>query len=238
MEKYIGCSGYHYKDWLGTFYPEQMKPKSWLAHYAQQFNTVEINNTFYKIPGRETFDEWDQQTPSDFRFSIKGSRYITHMKKLKDCKPHLEHFYQSIEPLKKKIYTVLWQLPGNLHKNMDKLEMFCQDLDQSYINVIEFRHHSWFDQEVYDLLSAFDIVMCSISAPGDLPEFIEDSTGKIYLRMHGKDEWYSYNYSDDELTTWKKRITHSNANECYIYFNNDVNAYAPNNALKIWNMPG
>lgn len=233
MKKYIGCSGYHYKDWLGTFYPEKIKSNQWLAHYAQHFNTVEINNTFYKIPGHETFDEWYKQTPSHFRFSIKGSRYITHMKKLKDSKLHVEHFYQSIEPLKEKASTVLWQLPGNLHKKMEKMESFCKDLDQSYINVIEFRHISWFDQDVYDLLSSYNVVVCSISAPGDLPEFIEDATGKVYLRMHGQDEWYSYNYSEEELATWKNRIVDSEANECYVYFNNDVNAYAPNNALKL-----
>ncbi len=238
MKKFIGCSGYHYKDWEEDFYPKGMKKNIWLEYYAKHYNTVEINNTFYKIPGRETFDEWNKQTPSHFRFSIKGSRYITHMKKLKDSKPHVDRFYESIEPLKKKINTVLWQLPGNLHKNMGKMESFCKELDSTYINVIEFRHLSWFEQEVYDLLASYNIVVCSLSAPDDFPEFIEDSTGIIYLRMHGKDDWYRYNYSDEELETWKHRIAQSNANECYVYFNNDVNAYAPENALKLSEMLG
>ncbi|MEE4214131.1 MAG: DUF72 domain-containing protein, partial [Bacteroidales bacterium] len=170
MEKFIGCSGFHYSDWKGKFYPEDIKKESWLEYYSQHFNSVEINNTFYKIPEKDALKSWLGQTPPGFSFSLKGSRYITHMKKLKDCRKHAKKFYDAIEPLKKKLGAVLWQLPGNLHRNDAKIEDFCKELDNNITNVIEFRHISWFKREIYDLLSSYDVTVCSLSAPGDLPE--------------------------------------------------------------------
>jgi len=236
MEKYIGCSGYHYKDWKGKFYPEAIDKKTWLRYYAYHFNSVEINNTFYKIPDKKTLNSWMEQTPADFRFSVKGSRYITHMKKLKDTKPHVENFYESIDPLRDKIGAVLWQLPGNLHRNNEKMETFCNELDDSYLNVIEFRHNSWFEKEVYELVSKYNVGVCSLSAPGNLPEILEDGSNIIYLRFHGKEEWYRYHYSDKELENWIGKIKQSNANTSYIYFNNDYNAYAVENGIKMKKM--
>jgi len=233
MEKYIGCSGFHYKDWKGKFYPESIAQGKWLSYYSDNFNSVEINNTFYKIPEHSTLKSWIDQTPSEFRFSVKASRYITHMKKLKDSKIHVGKFYKSIDPLKKKLGAVLWQLPASFHRNDERIETFCRSLDNSFTNVIEFRHISWFEEEVYNLISSFDVSFCSISAPGDLPELIEDSTCKIYLRFHGKEEWYRYNYSNEELDKWKNEIVKSNADICYIYFNNDYNAYAVENGIKM-----
>ena len=233
MKIYIGCSGYHYKDWKGNFYPEDLKKNEWFGYYSGRLNSVEINNTFYKIPETSALKRWIDQTPDDFRFSVKGSRYITHMKKLNDAKPHLDKFYRSIEPLKVKTDVILWQLPGNLRKNTDKLETFCDHLNQKYINVIEFRHKSWFDEKVYDILKNYNVTVCSLSAPGDLPNEIFHQTGRIYLRFHGKNDWYKDNYADEELKDWGKRIKKTNADEVYIYFNNDYHANAAHNAIKL-----
>ncbi len=233
MEKYLGCSGFHYKDWKGKFYPESIDQKKWLRYYSDNFNSVEINNTFYRIPEINTLRSWIDQTPSGFRFSVKASRYITHMKKLKDSKEHVIKFYKSIDPLKKKLGAVLWQLPASLHRNNERIETFCRNLDNSFTNVIEFRHVSWFKKEIYSLLSSFDVTFCSISAPGNLPGLIVDSTGKTYLRFHGKKEWYRYSYSNEELDKWRNKIEKSNAEICYIYFNNDYKAYAVENAIKM-----
>jgi uncharacterized protein YecE (DUF72 family) len=233
MEKYIGCSGFHYKDWKGRFYPESIRPDGWLGYYSEIFNSVEINNTFYKIPEVKTLRSWIDQTPPGFRFSVKASRYITHMKKLIDSKPHVARFYKSIDPLKKKLGAVLWQLPASFHRNDIRIEAFCRNLDNSFTNILEFRHISWFEKEVYTLLSAFDVSFCSISAPGGLPDVFEDSTSKIYLRFHGKEDWYRYNYSNEELDIWKNKIVKSSAKLCYIYFNNDYNAYAVENGIKM-----
>ncbi|MFO7754735.1 MAG: DUF72 domain-containing protein [Bacteroidales bacterium] len=236
MKKYIGCSGFHYKDWEGKFYPEAIDKEAWLHYYSQHFNSVEINNTFYKTPGKETLKAWIQQTPDEFRFSVKGSRYITHMKKLKDSKTHIDKFYRSIDPLSKNLGAVLWQLPANLHRDDEKMETFCKDLDSSFLNVIEFRHSSWFDKEIYNLLSSYGITVCSLSAPDNLPEFLEERTGNIYLRFHGKKEWYNYQYDNKELEKWKDKIEKSVADLAYIYFNNDYNAYAVENCSKMKTM--
>jgi len=236
MKKYIGCSGFHYKDWEGKFYPAAIDKKAWLHYYAHHFNSVEINNTFYKIPDKNTLKEWMHQTPGEFRFSVKASRYITHMKKLKDTKTHIEKFYSSIDPLSKKLGAVLWQLPANLHRDDKKIETFCKDIDNSFLNVIEFRHSSWFDEEIYSLLASYGIPVCSLSAPDKLPEFLEHKSGKIYLRFHGKEEWYNYHYSNKELEKWKEKIERSGAELVYVYFNNDYNAYAVENCSRIKTM--
>lgn len=233
MSKYIGCSGYHYNDWKGKFYPEDLHKDKWLEYYAKHFSSVEINNTFYKIPDASTLKEWIDITPDYFNFSVKGSRYITHMKKLKDVEKHLNRFYEAIEPLKEKTKVILWQLPGNLHKNENKIEEFCKLLRKDYKNVIEFRHLSWFSDEIFNILSANDVITCSLSAPGDLPEDLYPQKDTIYLRFHGKKEWYKDNYSNDELMNWSKRIKNSGAEEVYVYFNNDHNAYSTMNAEKL-----
>ncbi len=233
MAYYVGCSGYHYKDWRGKFYPEDLKKEKWLEYYAEHFNTVEINNTFYQIPEKKTLKEWVKITPDGFRFTVKGSRYITHMKKLKDPEEHLDNFYDGIEPIKEKTGVILWQLPGNLHKNEEKIENFCRLLDRDFLNVIEFRHSSWFTEDIYNLLAGYDVITCSLSAPDDLPEFLEDRTKKVYLRFHGKEEWYKYKYSEEELEGWADRMKRSRAKDYYVYFNNDVGANSVENALML-----
>jgi len=232
MKSYTGCSGFHYKNWKGDFYPEDLKQKEWLPFYARHFNTVEINNTFYNTPKKSTFENWLEQTPKGFRFAVKGSRYVTHLKKLRDSEEHTRNFYQAIEPLAEKINAVLWQLPRNQHRDVEKIEKFCQSLSKDFVSVIEFRHPSWFEEKIYELLAKYNVVTCSLSAPDNLPEVLENKTGKAYLRLHGKKNWYDYYYAESELKKWSGRIKKSNIKEIYIYFNNDMHT----NAVKNGNM--
>lgn len=232
MEKYIGCSGFHYKDWKGDFYPEKLPKSKWLEYYAERFNTVEINNTFYGTPSEKTFKNWHDSTPDEFRFTVKGNRYITHLKKMKDVKNQVAEFYQTISPLQQKVECVLWQLPGNQHKDTEKLSAFCQWLEPSFVNVIEFRHNSWFCDEVYDILRSNTVSFCMISAPGELKEDVEATTDSAYIRFHGKEEWYKYLYTENEIKQWTEKIKNLDISTLYVYFNNDYGGNSITNAMK------
>lgn len=229
MECYFGCSGYAYKDWKGKFYPEDVPRDKWLSYYAETFKTVEINNTFYQLPKAETFKSWYDNTPDDFKFTIKGSRYVTHLKKLKDINQPMSEFYQGIDSLKGKTECILWQLPAKLRYNKEKLEAFCQQMSDEYNNVIEFRHPSWFVEEALDILQKYNVVYCIISAPDDLPESIHVTAQKAYVRFHGKTQWYDYEYGKDELDIWHHKLKSLHTDKLFVYFNNDVNGYAIDN---------
>ena len=242
MKTYIGCSGYHYDDWKEKFYPEDLKKREWLEYYSKHFNTVEINNTFYKMPVEKDLKKWKENTPKNFKLTVKANRYFTHQKKLKiddDFEERLETFVKLAEGLGEKLGCILWQLPGNLHKNVQKIKDLGKLLDKNQPNVIEFRHESWFDDEVYDMLSEQNISYCMLSAPDDLPEEAKASTKIAYLRLHGKKDWYRYNYSQNELRSWEKRLRGlKNVSELYVYFNNDQNAYAVENAKQLQSLLG
>ncbi len=234
MRTYTGCSGYHYSDWKDQFYPEDLPKDRWLAYYADHFNTVEINNTFYKMPSEGDLKQWKEQTPAHFRFTIKANRFFTHLKKMKqddDFKQRLDDFREILKSLDNKLSCVLWQLPGNLHRNLSKLESFCNLLDQGVNHVIEFRHASWFDEEVYEVLEQEGVSFCMLSAPDELPEEVRAITSTAYIRFHGKDRWYDYHYSKKELRDWKERLERlEDVDSLFTYFNNDQHAHAVENA--------
>lgn len=233
MTYYIGCSGWSYKHWKGMFYPDDLPQTKWLQYYVKYFNTVEINSTFYRFPKQETLLHWCEETPDNFRFTLKGSRYITHMKKLKNVEEHLQNFYEQARVMGNKIGCILWQLPPNLHRNDEKLKAFCQALSSNFNNVIEFRHQSWFDDTVYKILQEHNVGFCIISTP-DFPEIVKETTDLAYIRFHGKDEeWYTYYYSEDELRKWAQQIKKLEAHHKYIYFNNDYQAHAVQNAQQL-----
>ena len=237
MKIHIGCSGYSYDDWRGEFYPDDLPKDQWLSFYADHFSTVEINHSFYKFPEKDQFKKWMDETPGHFRFTIKGHRYFTHMKKFntdKDFGKKLDDFQETLPPLKEKLGCVLWQLPGNLHKDTSKLDSFCKMLNTGHQHVFEFRHESWFDDEVYDLLGGHNAGFCILSAPDNLPEDMVLTGKTAYIRFHGKKEWYDYLYSDKELKTWKKRIDDiDGADRLYVYFNNDQHAHSVKNARRL-----
>jgi uncharacterized protein YecE (DUF72 family) len=234
MKVYIGCSGYHYPSWKKAFYPEDLPKDQWLEYYAKHFNTVEINNTFYKMPTEFAFQEWRDKTPANFKFTVKANRYFTHLKKLNidaGFRERLQSFNKTISVLEDQLGCVLWQLPGNLHRDVDKLENLCKMLDKNMRHVIEFRHPSWFNEKIYDVLSAQDVSLCILSAPNHLPEEVRATNKTAYLRLHGKDSWYDYHYTDQELKNWEKQLKKlKQPGQLYVYFNNDQYAFAPDNA--------
>jgi uncharacterized protein YecE (DUF72 family) len=234
MEVYIGCSGFRYEDWKNHFYPGNLSRDHWLEYYSQYFNSVEINHTFYSYPREENLRCWLDNTPDDFRFSIKAHRFFSHQKKLETDASFLEsldEFQSTLHVLKEKLGCVLWQLPGNFHKDVPRFQTFCSKLDRSMRHAIEFRHPSWFNESVYEILRECDVSYCILSAPNGLPEDLVATNKTAYLRFHGKSTWYNYLYTVDELFDWKERLDKLNdIDQLFIYFNNDHNANAIQNA--------
>ncbi len=233
---YIGCSGWSYNSWVGRFYPPELKKKEWLEYYAQHFDTVEINMSFYRFPARKTLTAWYNKTPRGFLFTLKANRMITHVKKLKGTEKSLGLFYSLADELKDKLACILFQIPPSLtkDKHIKTLEGFLKSLSPDHRNVIEFRHKSWFCKEVYDLLSSDKAIFCIVSAPKLPSDAVV--TGKFaYVRFHGVDSWYDYHYSKEELRKWAEEIKKLKV-ETFAYFNNDWYAYAPNNALDLGRM--
>ncbi len=236
MPRYrIGCSGFLYDSWRGVFYPEHLPHNKWLSFYMSKFNTVELNVTFYRLLKKEAFERWYKETPPDFTFSLKGSRFISHVKKLKDVDLPISTFFNATAPLMEKLEVVLWQLPPNLKLNMRNLEDFVDNLKQYPVrHVFEFRHKSWLAKKVFNLLSAANIGICM----ADWPEFINDlpvTADFVYIRRHGEGGSYATNYSTEQLKKDAKKIKDylKLGKDVYFYFNNDAFAYAPRNALEL-----
>ncbi len=236
MPRYrIGCSGFLYDSWKGPFYPEDLPHKKWLSFYMEKFNTVELNVTFYRLLKKEAFERWYKETPHDFTFCLKGSRFISHVKKLKDVELPLATFFNATAPLLEKLEVVLWQLPPNLKLNMKNLEEFVENLKQYPVrHVFEFRHKSWLSKKVFSLLSASNIAVCM----ADWPHFIDElplTADFVYMRRHGEGGSYATNYTTEQLKKDAKRIKEylKIGKDVYIYFNNDTFAYAPKNALEL-----
>jgi len=236
MPRYrIGCSGFLYDSWRGTFYPEELPHKKWLSFYVEKFNTLELNVTFYRLLKKEAFDRWYKETPQDFTFSLKGSRFITHVKKLKDVELPLSTFFNVTAPLMEKLDVVLWQLPPTLKVNMKNLEDFIETLKKYPVrHVFEFRHKSWLTNKVFNLLSASNIAVCM----ADWPEFIDElplTADFVYIRRHGEGGSYATSYTQEQLKRDAKRIKNylKQGKDVYIYFNNDAFGYAPKNAMEL-----
>jgi uncharacterized protein YecE (DUF72 family) len=235
----IGTSGYSYKHWSnGIFYPPEISSHNWLEYYCQFFNTVELNVTFYRLPKKETFKKWYERTPDNFTFALKGSRFITHIKKLNNCKKALELFFSYTQELKGKLGVVLWQLPPNLIFNEERIKNFCQllktnNISQNISQAFEFRNESWFCSELYNILEDYNFSL-GIAHSKHWPCIEKMTANFIYLRFHGGEELYSSNYSDSELKYWADKGKHwlSEGKSIYAYFNNDAYGYAVKNALK------
>jgi len=242
---FIGTSGYDYRHWWdGVFYPREIPQKKWLQFYSKKFNSVELNVSFYRLPTKQTFESWYERTPGDFVFSVKGSRFITHVKKLTNCEEPLNLFFENARDLKEKLGVVLWQLPPNLHFNSDKLATFCRLLMQNetareHRHAFEFRHQSWFCDEVYELLRRFNFSLCiAHSARWPYDEIV--TADYVYLRFHGGEMLYGSNYSEEELANWASRakVWLSEGKDIYAYFNNDAYGYAVVNALRFRELLG
>ncbi len=232
MKCYVGCSGWQYGHWKGLFYPEDLPRKSWLGFYTQHFNTVEINSTFYHFTKEKTFQKWYDSTPENFMFSVKANRMITHNKKLVGVEELVKEFYKNVSALKEKLGCILWQLPPSIHmdRDLEKVKNFLDLLDRNFRNVIEFRHKSWFCEEAYDMLRGKNVAFCCVSAPR-LPDDIVSTASFMYVRFHGKNQWYRYNYDHEELRHYAEAMRAEKVDEIFCYFNNDFGGYAPENAM-------
>ncbi len=254
----IGTSGWHYADWQGRFYPKKLPKNKWFEFYAKDFDTVEINNTFYHQPKEQTFQNWRKQAPKNFLFTVKANRFITHIKRLKEPEEPLERFFKGVLLLKENLGPILYQLPPGLHKDLNRLKSFLEVLRNVILNeaqrseeslsrlpdsspafgglrmtesVFEFRHKSWFSEDTCDLLRKFNTGFCIHDMPGmKVPRVV--TCDIIYVRFHGPTGRYQGNYSRAALQGWAKWIKDNlkGKKAVFAYFNNDYNAYAINNA--------
>jgi uncharacterized protein YecE (DUF72 family) len=229
---HVGTSGWHYKHWLGVFYPEDLPAKDMLKFYSRNFPTVEINNTFYHLPGAATFEQWRLTTPKEFLFAVKGSRFITHMKKLKDPETSTEKFFVGAEKLGPKLGPVLFQLPPGWHLNAERLAEFLAVLPKGLQYAFEFRDESWHVRAVYNLLRRYNAAFCIFDLSGkETPhEITADFT---YVRFHGPGEArYAGSYPSQVLENWAERLRtwRKDLADVYVYFNNDVGGHAIKNA--------
>jgi uncharacterized protein YecE (DUF72 family) len=230
---HVGCSGWNYRDWRERFYPKCLPARAWLAHYAAEFDTVEVNTTFYRLPKRESVAAWVQQTPPDFVFAVKASRYLTHIKRLTDMGQGVSRFYERIEPLVEagRLGPVLWQLPPNFHRNDARLRDALACLPAGR-HVFEFRHESWFAPEVLELLRANNVAVCIAHHPerpwAAVPRLTADFA---FVRFHFGARGRRGNYSPAEIEEWASRIRPlAREAEVFAYFNNDWEGFAIANA--------
>jgi uncharacterized protein YecE (DUF72 family) len=231
---HIGCSGWNYASWKHEFYGG-LPARLWLKHYAEHFDTVEVNNTFYRLPSSDAVANWERTVQPGFIFTIKASRYLTHIKRLTDVGTGLQRFYERLEPLlgSPKMGPILWQLPPNFQRDDDRLARALAALPREQRHCFEFRHPSWFVEEVYDLLRAHDVALVI----GDRPEVKEFqahvfTTDWTLVRFHYGSRGRRGNYSEAELEGWAQRFENwSPEVEIFAYFNNDWEVFAVRNAL-------
>lgn len=229
---HIGTSGWSYKHWRGTFYPQEIKIKDHFNYYTRHFNTVEINNTFYGLPSAETFLKWNNAVNDAFLFVIKANRYITHIKKLSNASESMTLFMERIKLLGKKLGPVLFQLPPTLKPNLEILEIFLQELPENHRYVFEFRNKDWHTEELYLLLKKYNCALCIYELAGYMSP-VKITANFVYLRLHGPDDKYQGNYSDEILKEWAAQCREwSETKEVFVYFDNDEKGYAAFNALK------
>lgn len=234
---HIGTSGWNYDHWKGPFYPEELPASQMLDHYTMHFKSVELNNSFYHLPKRATLEKWRELTPVGFVFSVKASRYITHMKKLKDPEASVKKFFERITALDDKLGPILFQLPPHWQFNQQRLQQFLECLSQDFRYTFEFRDPSWINDETFERLARFDAAFCIYELDGHLSPK-EITTDFIYIRLHGPDGPYQGNYDDQTLSGWSGAISAwaRQGLSIYCYFDNDEAGYAPQNALRLQSM--
>ena len=239
-ELFIGCSGFSYPHWHERFYPDKLQQKSWFDYYCATFSSVELNVTFYRTLKPEVFARWQAASPHGFTFSVKGSRFITHIKRLANPEIPLARFFEGVLLLGEKLRVVLWQIPPDLACNIERLKLFLELLaGYPARNALEFRHASWCCEEVIALCREARVALCM----ADWPDFISElplTAGFVYLRRHGRGGDYTGCYSHEELLADAGRITKylEGGKDVYIYFNNDAEAFAPANARELAQLLG
>jgi uncharacterized protein YecE (DUF72 family) len=234
---YIGTSGWHYKHWSGRFYPTGLKPKDQFLYYQSFFNTVEINNSFYRLPSLETFRKWCAETSENFLFSVKASRFITHMKKLKDPEPALDLLLSRASGLGEKLGPLLFQLPPGWNINPDRFNAFIDALPVDQRSVIEFRNSSWYSDSIYEMLRKRNCAFCIYELAGHQSPLVV-TADFVYVRLHGPGNKYQGSYSNESLRDWAYIILQwkQEGKDVYVYFDNDQDAFAAFNAITLKDM--
>jgi uncharacterized protein YecE (DUF72 family) len=233
----IGTSGWTYKHWEGIFYPSELPKSKWLEHYCRHFDIVELNASFYRLPKRETFRNWKARTPDNFLWSVKGSKFITHTRRLENPAEPLDRLYTVAAGLGEKLGVILFQLPPSLVYNENILRAFCKSLNPRVRHAIEIRHPSWINDQAFSLLSEFNIALCMADTAGRYPSCEAMTSDFVYIRLHGSQKLYASEYSEEELRNWAEKIDAWNK-DAFIFFDNDFEGHAVNNAERLKELLG
>ena len=235
-EIYPGCSSYYNRQWEGIFYPEGMPTKEWFAYYCTQFNTYELNASFYKFPTTRSLQTWYRKSPDGFRYSIKAPKIITHTKKFVGCEMELAEFYTACETgLKDKLACALFQLPPSYQYSPERLELIVGSVNAHFSNAIEFRHASWWTDEVFQAFRQRKLIFCSVNYPG-LPAEIIATTPTAYVRLHGTPRLFYSEYGDEDLRNMMQQLGRLKLNDAFVYFNNTASPAGILNALAVRRM--
>jgi uncharacterized protein YecE (DUF72 family) len=232
MTFHVGTSGWHYRHWLGSFYPAGLAASKMLEWYARQFDTVEINNSFYRLPPESAVRTWRETVPAGFRFALKGSRFITHMKKLKEPGPALAKFFSRGDLLGPGMGPVVFQLPPNWSLDLDRFAVFLEALPPGHCYAFEFRDPEWHTEKVYELLRRHRAAFCVYQLAGFVSPF-EITADFAYVRLHGPAGKYQGLYDRKALATWADRISSWPVKQAWVYFDNDDSGFAPRNAREL-----
>ena len=230
MKLWVGTSGYSYKKWLGPFYPERLPSKEMLRFYASRLASVEINNTFYRLPKEDVVASWAEQVPAEFRFAVKASQKITHVKRLRETAEEVAYLYRTVSLLGGRLGPVLFQLPPSLRSDVQRLNKFVSDLPEGAVAAFEFRHPSWLNDEALACLRARNCALCIADTDeAETPDLIPTATWG-YLRLRRS------NYSADDLRAWKERILSQGWNEAYVFFKHEDKGIGPRSAAEFVNL--
>jgi uncharacterized protein YecE (DUF72 family) len=230
---HVGCSGWYYWHWQGGFYPAKLPRTEWFPHYSKQFSTVELNAPFYSWPTVATVRAWLKQAGRrKFVYTIKACELITHVKRFTGTKTLIRDFGHIADLLGPRMGCFLFQLPPSFHYTRARLDRILSQLDPKRRNTVEFRHKSWWNDEVFAAFRERGIIFCSCSGPR-LPDELVKTADDVYIRFHGKKQWYRHNYSGEELAEWARRIRASGATRAWAYFNNDRDCHAIKNAKEL-----
>jgi len=236
---YIGTSGWKYRHWEGNFYPDDLKKKDQFKYFTEHFDTVELNNSFYRQPSIDNFKQWQLQSPKNFTYAVKANRYFTHLKKLKVEQAEILDFLEASEGLENKLGPILFQLPPKWKLNTERLERFLEMLPKKHRYTFEFRNPSWYHDDVFTLLAKYNCAFCIYELVGHQSPILS-TADFVYIRLHGPEGKYQGSYNNNSLTKWNNMLISwiKEGKDVYLYFDNDQAGYAAFNALEIKKMIG
>ncbi len=236
MKTYIGCSGYYYREWKDHFYPAGLSSSKWLPYYAEHFNSIEINSTFYKAPTLKSLQKWYRETPEDFAFTVKANKLFTHLRRMKDVDEEMNQFYDIVgNALQEKVKGILYQFPASVKYSEEMLARILTLGERGLLHTIEFRDISWWREDVYQAFQKAGLVFCNISLP-DFEDIFVPSEKANYLRFHGKPVLYKSGYELEALQWWADQVKAHAPEAIFVYFNNTWYGEAIENAKQIRTM--